>query len=405
MTVASSVEAPGPPAESVWEIDPGALLPGDVLLFANKAKVSWLIRWMTTSSTSELLWGSVSHAAIHLGDGIAIEANDPGIVQVYLPAVAHQRPEAVTIRRMEKLTLDQRKKLAALAVEHRHRPYSTRAALASVAPPLRLPNDPGRFCSQLVAASYEAIGHPLVDKPSDEYTPQDLLLTDRLGTRANCLREVPALAHAALAAILPTYESYLQRGHGYEKAILAQCNDWPGREWADVPNLSALLDRLSSLSAQERSLYDERLSRLIRIVLEQRPLPPPPSIGIGGHVLEQGQPLPPYPGRHFEALMASTAGSEYFTRSTQEIYHARNREIRELVTEMMGIKESFRKTGLRSYAALGLWVSRFYQLRMAYARWLSDVRSPGTVPADEKKAIEALLRNDLPPRDSGAAST
>ena len=59
-------------------IDASKLLPGDIVLCTGKNKVSSMVRAATA--------GNYSHAALHVGHGIAVEANDPGVVPIFLPA-------------------------------------------------------------------------------------------------------------------------------------------------------------------------------------------------------------------------------------------------------------------------------------------------------------------------------
>ena len=127
-----------------------ALLPGDIILSTGKKnKISWLIRVATASE--------YSHVVLHVGHGIAVEANDPGVVPVFLPAVGYDVNTRVHVRRVEGLTPQQQNSLVDFVWDVLYRPYSTRGALSSVRllSRLRPQSDPGYFCSRLVAAAYK----------------------------------------------------------------------------------------------------------------------------------------------------------------------------------------------------------------------------------------------------------
>src|ERR1700737_850953 len=62
-------------------INPQPLLPGDIVLSTAAGFDSWVIRTGTGSR--------FSHAMLHVGNGVAVEANDPGVVQVFLPVLGH----------------------------------------------------------------------------------------------------------------------------------------------------------------------------------------------------------------------------------------------------------------------------------------------------------------------------
>jgi hypothetical protein len=85
----------GTAMSDVLVIDVSKLLPGDIVLSTGKNKVSWMIRAVTG--------GDYSHAALHVGHGIAVEANDPGVVPVFLPAVSYEANTRVHVRRLRGL--------------------------------------------------------------------------------------------------------------------------------------------------------------------------------------------------------------------------------------------------------------------------------------------------------------
>ena len=128
-------------------INTDALLPGDIILSTGKNKVSWMIRAATV--------GSYSHAALHVGNGIAVEANDPGVIPVFLPAVSYETNVKLHVRRAKVLSPKQQDALVDFVWSLLFRPYSTKGAIATVLPMLREKLDAGYFCSQLAAAAYE----------------------------------------------------------------------------------------------------------------------------------------------------------------------------------------------------------------------------------------------------------
>jgi hypothetical protein len=87
MTISAPTEIPSFKSEEISVVDSSALLPGDIILSTAAGWESWLIRSATLSK--------VSHAALHVEHGIAIEANDPGVVQVYLPVVGYEKRQSL----------------------------------------------------------------------------------------------------------------------------------------------------------------------------------------------------------------------------------------------------------------------------------------------------------------------
>jgi hypothetical protein len=169
------VKTPNVPEEltgKVTVIDATAHLPGDIILSTSTGLDSWLIRKATSSD--------VSHAALHIGHGIAIEANDPGVVPVFLPVLGHERAARLVVKRMPNLTAQRREEIVSSAIELLYRPYSTRGALSTRLTFLRKASDPGRFCSQLVAESYAALAQPICQLTPEESTPEDFLAATSL---------------------------------------------------------------------------------------------------------------------------------------------------------------------------------------------------------------------------------
>jgi hypothetical protein len=121
-----------------------------------------------------------SHAALHVAHGIAVEANDPGVVPIFLPAVSYEANTKVHVRRARGLTPDQQSQLVDFVWELLYRPYSTRGAIATVWQKLRQQSDRGYFCSQLAAAAYESIKAPIADPEAVLCKPSDLNDSERL---------------------------------------------------------------------------------------------------------------------------------------------------------------------------------------------------------------------------------
>jgi hypothetical protein len=103
-----------PPMSEILVIDASKLLPGDIVLSTGKNKVSWMVRAATA--------GDYSHAALHVGHGIAVEANDPSVVPIFLPAVSYEANTKIHVRPAQGLTPDQQSQLVDFVWELLYRP-------------------------------------------------------------------------------------------------------------------------------------------------------------------------------------------------------------------------------------------------------------------------------------------
>lgn len=185
--------SPAHDGEQVWTIKPRQLQMGDIILSTTNHSVSKLIRLFTGSQ--------ISHAAIHVGGGYAIEAIGEGVRKVNVRSLLFGQLEHVSVLRhkhADKGKLEQTSKVARALL---YRPYSIRGAVGTLIPYVRRANDPGRFCSQLVAEAFHDVGLSLLgNKAPGEIVPEHF-------KQAGGLMDVTATAIRSMSR------------HAYEKAV------------------------------------------------------------------------------------------------------------------------------------------------------------------------------------------
>ncbi len=186
-------------------IDCERLQPGDVLLTAQRSPVSWVVRLATR--------GLFSHAALVIDRALLFEVTRDGAgytplscarleysTDVHTVRQLHQLPSSVTRARVLRrdsfraVTPERLKALVApfLWTQYPDLPettavFDTPAARQAAAALLRLrehlgtapPTNPGVFCSQLVAAVYEALESPLISgMRAERFSPNRIARTD-----------------------------------------------------------------------------------------------------------------------------------------------------------------------------------------------------------------------------------
>ena len=163
--------------QDAWVVVPDELQVGDVLVSTTESIISTGIRLATRTE--------VSHAAIHVGGGFIIEAVDAGVRRIHVRSLVYPEEDFVHVLRPSRASVVQ----CNIASEHArslvYRPYSVRGAIGSVAPFCRAPDDPGRFCSQVVAEAFARALIPMTRKASERVTPADIL-------QSRALERVPA---------------------------------------------------------------------------------------------------------------------------------------------------------------------------------------------------------------------
>jgi uncharacterized protein YycO len=217
--MAGSIKRPLTDFPNLSVVNSTALAPGDIIFSTGSGVESWLIRTATASPTS--------HVALHIGAGVAIEANDPGVVPVYLPALGYTPSAKLRVCRLPGLSLSEQEDIARFAQTLLYRPYSTTGAIATQLPALRNQRDPGYFCSQLVAAAYESVGKSLCEnKRPSEVTPGDLAASQILTGVPTAIRNIPSIYHFALTERFQhRYSSYINDGNIMEKNITKALNN------------------------------------------------------------------------------------------------------------------------------------------------------------------------------------
>lgn len=151
--------------EQVWTIKPAELQVGDIILSTTNHSVSKFIRFFTASQ--------ISHASIHVGKGYVIEAVGDGVRKVHARCLLFEQPEHISVLRHKSGDAEKLQQTSKVARALLYRPYSMRGAIGTLIPYLRRADDPGRFCSQLVAESFHDAGLPLMGTNTiDEVLPE-----------------------------------------------------------------------------------------------------------------------------------------------------------------------------------------------------------------------------------------
>jgi uncharacterized protein YycO len=160
------------PNDRVYILNSQQLQTGDVILSTTREKESKFIRIGTM--------GPVSHAALHIGGGFLIEAVDSGVRKAHARSFVFPRKNDIRVLRPRRASSSQLEKASQIARSLVYRPYSTWNAIATVFPALHRPHEYGRFCSQIVAESYDAAGFSLTKSRPFTVTPARLLRSSQL---------------------------------------------------------------------------------------------------------------------------------------------------------------------------------------------------------------------------------
>jgi hypothetical protein len=144
--------APEPNGRSLWHLDPGRLIPGDILLEHDTGPISTIIRAVDG--------GDYSHALLWLGSTSLVEAVGQGARVISFARIVIDDPSKWLLLRYPDASAAARASVEARNIAHKA--YNLRGALNTQ---LRLPMDanPAKlFCSQLVAEAYHRAGVELV---------------------------------------------------------------------------------------------------------------------------------------------------------------------------------------------------------------------------------------------------
>ncbi|TJW51973.1 MAG: hypothetical protein E5X65_20810 [Mesorhizobium sp.] len=367
--------------DKVIVIDADALLPGDVILSTSTGHVSWLIRAATSSS--------VSHAALHIGCGVAIEANDPGVVQVFLPSLAHDDTTKLVVKRMPDLSMGQREELVQHAMELLYRPYSTSGAVGTVVPFLRKQSDPGRFCSQLVSHCYQMIERPICEKAAEVCTPGDIHQSSTMLSVNSATRKVGGLVHqAAVGPYAERYAKYLQVGAANEQNLIAKIRkELPVALSEDFYNIYDVMRyvKVEITDIDLRKRCDAKIAAAVGSFLNRFPLRPSPGIAVATFMFNP-PPIPALDSLITDGVMAECQ------RLILSAGLAAKWELDRLTREFQKLTKEFAKNQSLSTLSVAAWVGQTVKVRMLYSRLCAASAQPGSVPRGEVEQIKRDLR-------------
>lgn len=169
--------------EQAVVLDTSQMEVGDVVTSTQDSWVSLGIRRITRSGAS--------HAAIYIGGGFLIEAvGEAGVRRVHARSFIYPSASYVEVHRPRDVQLKQRQAAAARAVDLLRRPYSVGGAVGSVSASIRMADDPGKFCSQVVEDAFTFVNHPLTTDVPEGATPESLRSSPKLELRPHAKRTV-----------------------------------------------------------------------------------------------------------------------------------------------------------------------------------------------------------------------
>jgi hypothetical protein len=236
--------------------------------------------------------GDYRHAALHVGHGIAVEANDPGVVPVFLPAVSYEANTRVYVRRLRGLPPGEQSQLVDFVWEVLYRPYSTRGAIGSVWQKLRQQSDPGYFCSQLAAAAYEKIKSPIADCEAARCKPSDLDASPHLIDVPEAIHKVGKDVHTATTTLMiGAYEKFVDAGAFGEKFLIDVCAKNLPKVFAPPFNLYDLIRQFFDGTVDIEAVgkpCDAFVAKAIRDLIKARPLTPCPGISVATYLAVEG---------------------------------------------------------------------------------------------------------------------
>jgi uncharacterized protein YycO len=389
----------GTAMSDVLVIDVSKLLPGDIVLSTGKNKVSWMIRAVTG--------GDYSHAALHVGHGIAVEANDPGVVPVFLPAVSYEANTRVHVRRLRGLPPEKQSQLVDFVWEVLYRPYSTRGAIGSVWQKLRQQSDPGYFCSQLAAAAYEKIKSPIADCEAARCKPSDLDASPHLIDVPEAIHKVGKDVHTATTTLMVgAYEKFVDAGAFGEKFLIDVCVKNLPKVFAPPFNLYDLIRQFFDGTVDIEGVgkpCDAVVAKAIRDLIKARPLTPCPGISVATYLADSDRWLPTVFTKEGDALMNRKSGFEYHKQFVTYLFTASNWEIDRWYHEHERMLQKAEEFGSESFKAMAMWIGSAVVLKYKYAAILKNSQQPGLFPrrlVEQFKAdLRAMYKRD-PSRDN-----
>ncbi|UWM74991.1 hypothetical protein N1937_20235 [Rhizobium sp. WSM4643] len=372
---------------SITVINTAALLPGDIILSTGENKTSWLIRAATL--------GSFSHAALHVGNGIAVEANDPGVIPVFLPAVSYETNVKLRVLRATGLSQKQRDELADFVWSLLFRPYSTKGAVGTILPFLRDQTDAGYFCSQLAAAAYESIGSPVSELPPWECKPSDLANSSVLADIGEAVQTVERATHSAVATLMgASYEEYLQKGNYYERIILGTCVQRLPSQFATPFNLYDLARQLfdGTVDKETSESWDIAVAGLIKKLVTDHPLAPCPGIGVATSLADADSWLVPVFSPEWNILMEDPSGKVYYEQFMTDLFTARNWEANRWLNDHERLMAEAKKLGSKTFEALAMWIALAATIRFQHAALLRNSRESGFLSPESKEKFSSNLK-------------
>ncbi|MBY5461842.1 C40 family peptidase [Rhizobium leguminosarum] len=373
--------------ESISVVDAKALLPGDIILSTGANKVSWFIRAATL--------GSYSHAALHVGSGIAVEANDPGVIPVFLPAVSYEANTKIRVLRAGALSVRQQEELTDFVWSLLFRPYSTKGAIGTILPFLRDQTDAGYFCSQLTAAAYKSIDAPITDRRPEECTPNDLAASPLLDEVTDAVRTVPMETHKAVASLLgASYQQYVESGNRYENGILKVCKNKLPPKFSQPFNLYDLARQLfdGSVDRETSQIWDVAVGALIKNVISEFPLAPCPGISVATSLLNADRWMVALFTPEWATLVEDEVGRAYYHDFIASLTIASNWEVTRWLADHERMLAEAKKRDSRVLEALGMWIGHAAAIRYQYAALMRNSTNPGFLSRDEVEAIKKRLK-------------
>lgn len=149
----------------VWQFDPDALQPGDVVLERGHGKESRAIQFFD--------WGRYSHALIWLGGTDFLEAVGVGVRVLSHARFFIDNPLDWLVLRHPDPAVGA--SAAMTARSFAFKTYDLDGAIATKLPGKRQPNPTAMFCSQVVATAYAKAGAPLNGAAPHKVTPNQLV--------------------------------------------------------------------------------------------------------------------------------------------------------------------------------------------------------------------------------------
>ncbi|MEY9401982.1 hypothetical protein ABIF66_001789 [Bradyrhizobium japonicum] len=169
-----------------WVLRTDSLAPGDIVATRTPGSfISGAIRLATGHD--------FSHVLIVVRPPIAVESGDFGVVRLSLNRHAILDKNNVRVFRYRESSSLREKLLAAarFAEGQVTREYADEDMLTSLLPVVPSINKGQWFCSQLVSASYESAGLPIVDRQSSKVTPGDIVKSASLeDVTDSCVEEI-----------------------------------------------------------------------------------------------------------------------------------------------------------------------------------------------------------------------